>query len=290
MKKLIIILNLGLILGMLTSCNFEQRKVKKFFKRINAREVISASSYIFPGDHGKLYIFYKQFLSNNNVTNFEILDMNDVVINNEPAIITKLKLYNANNRLLNLFKNKNQLEDDIIVDTIFIKQGIDGSYLSFDWSENILPKELKLASVKVENLNVRSGPGKNYSVIDKLEENDDIIIDATYKNTQWFKTITFDKNSNIKYGYIYSSLTDVNEISFFNLGWFGKIGLLVSSIIAFVVLIIVLPLLLTTIFSTAGDNAVFGIILFGVLIAIIVISYEIIEGVIFELFLINLPF
>ena len=182
--------------------SFLEYKFAEFFKRINAREVASASSYIFPGDHGKLYIFYKQFLSNNNVTNFEILNMNDVVINNEPAIIIKLKLHNANSRLLNLFENKNQLEGDIAVDTIFIKQGIDGTYLSFEWSEDILPKELKLASVKVENLNVRSGPGKNYKVIDKLEENDDIIIDGTYKNSQWFKTITFDKNANIKYGYI----------------------------------------------------------------------------------------
>jgi len=300
-NKIIIKLLFGFLIIFNTSCSAEIgsyfdkdfRKVKKFFKRINAREINSASSYIFPEDYANLYIFYEQFLKKNKVIDFQIIDVEKRTIDGQSCLIVKLTCNNCNESLLSYFSDRKKIiNENVIYDTIYIRSVNEKDYLSFDWEwdKNVLSKNLKRAEVKAEVLNVRSGPGTEYPVIAKLEEFNEIIIDSDSKNPSWYKCFFFEKNGKVNYGFISSKFTEIEEISFFNLGWFGKLGLLTASIIALVVLIIIYPLMITTIFRSAQDSGTFGLILFGVFIAIVFLTYQIIENVIFELFLINLPF
>jgi len=290
-KFSIIALSIALLI-LTTSCNFDKREVKKFFKRLNAREVNSAASYIVHDDQANLYYFNNQYWSGNGTSDFEILEMERQMIGEKPCVIVKLKCNNCSDDLLTSFKNKNKLSENIITDTIFVKKINGDKYLSFDLGgfNPQLAKVLRLAQVKSNSVNIRYGPGIGYSIISTLKKSDEVTIDDGFINSEWRKCIFTDERGEVNVGYIASSLTEIKEISYFELGWFGKLGLLVASIIALVVLIVVFPLMLTTIFRTAGDNAVFALILFGVLIAIVLLTYEIIEGVLFELFLINLPF
>ena len=289
-KFSIIALSLGLLF-LTTSCNFDKRKVKKFFKRLNAGEVNSAASYIISDDQANLYYFNNQYWTGNG-SGFKILEMERQMIGEKPCVIVKLNCNNCSDDLLTYFKNKNMLSENIITDTIFVKKVNGDKYLTFDLGgyDPQLSKVLRLAQAKSNSVNIRSGPGVGYSIISTLKKSDEVTIDDGFINSEWRKCIFTDETGELTVGYIASSLTEIKEESYFELGWFGKLGLLVASIIALVVLIVVFPLMLTTIFRTVGDNAVFALILFGVLIVIVLLTYEIIEGVLFELFLINLPF
>ena len=274
-----------------TSCNFNKREVKKFFKRLNAKEVNSAASYIISDDQANLYYFNNQYWSGNG-SDFEIMEMESQMIGEKPCVIVKLKCNNCSEDLLTYFKNRKVLQADIITDTIFVKKVNGDKYLTFDLGgyDPQLSKVLRLAQVKSNSVNIRSGPGIGYSIISTLKKTDEVTIDDGFVNSEWRKCIFTDERGKLTVGYISSSLTEIKDVSYFQIGWFGKLGLLGASIIALVVLIVVFPLMLTTIFRTASDNVVFALILFGVLIAIVLLTYEIIEGVLFELFLINLPF
>jgi hypothetical protein len=273
-------------------CSRDERMVKKFIKRINAREADKASSYIFPKDQAYLFVFNHQFLQNDEVVTFEINDLESGDKNNEPFVAMNLKCKNCSDNLKKYFTQRGIMKGDIVIDTIWIKTVNESSVLSFPWKwdTTLISNDLKLASVKAEVLNIRSGPGKNFGVVSQLKMNDKVLIDQSSENKNWLKCFTFDENGNTKSGYVSSSLTEVEEISFFNLGLFGKMGLLVASIIALIVIIVVIPLMATTIFRSAEDNFTVGIILFVVLIVIVVVAYQIIENVFFELFLLNMPF
>ena len=66
-----------LTLFFLTSCNSNERMVKKFIKRINAREINSASKYLWPEDHASLYVFNERFLADDKLTTFDIKEVNE---------------------------------------------------------------------------------------------------------------------------------------------------------------------------------------------------------------------
>ena len=281
-----------LILITLSGCNGNERKVKKLFKRINAREANKASSYIYPEDQAYLYVFNHQFLIQDEIMNFEITQMENGIKDSEPFVSLKLKCNNCSDNLKKYFSKRGLTIDDLIVDTIWIKKVNESKFLTFPWKWDTkqISKDLKLAKVTSETLNIRSGPGQNYSISGKLKEYDKVLFDKNTEKDSWLKCFTFDEKGNVNPGYISSNLIQIEEISFFKIGLFGKLGLLVASIIALVVVIVVIPLMLTTIFRSAEDNWTLGLILFGVLIGILFLTYQIIENVLFELFLINLPF
>jgi len=281
-----------LVMITLSACSGNERIVKKLFKRLDAREVNKASKYVYPEDQVYLYVFNNQFLKNDKAMNFEINQMAHGIKDNEPFVFIKLKCNNCSDNLKKYFNQRGLIIDGLIVDTIWIKKVNESKFLTFPWKWDTkqISKDLKLAKVTSEILNIRSGPGQNYSISGILKEYDKVLIDRSTEKNNWLKCFTFDEKGNVNLGYIASNLTQIEDISFFNIGLFGKLGLLVASIIALVVIILIIPLMLTTIFRSAEDNWTLGLILFGVLIGILFLTYQIIENVLFELFLINLPF
>jgi hypothetical protein len=288
MKK---ILQIVLISILFISCDSNERNIKKTFNRLNSDETSAASKYIWPEDHKNLYTFEQRFLSKNELLSIDIETIEK--LNDESYKVT-LNCSNSNEELLTYFKSKRNLLSDIkIVDTFFVKKANGKEYLTFDWdlNEKSISNNIKLSSILVEKINLRSGPGKKFNVIGQLEKEEELLMDDNYENSNWRKGFYFEENSSIKEVYFSSQLTDRKEISFFTLNWADSMGVIVISILGLIVLFVVYPLLFGALFRTGGDGAgAFGLILFVVLLVVVYFTYQIIETAIFELFIINLPF
>ena len=288
MKKIIYLTLLSLVF---ISCDSNERNIKKTFNRLNDGEISAASKYIWPEDHKNLYTFDQRFLSKNDLLSFDIETIEK--LNDESYKLT-LNCNNSNKEVLDYFKTKgNLIAETKIVDTIFVKTANGKEYVTFDWDLNdkSISNNIKLSSILVKKLNLRSGPGKNFNVISQLENGDELLIDDNYENSNWRKGFYFEENSNIKKVYFSSKLTDRKEISFFTLKWAESLGIIVISILGLIVLLVVYPLLFSALFRAGGEGAgVFALILFVILLVAIYFTYQIIEIAFFELFIINLPF
>ena len=285
------ILQIMLLSILFISCDSNERNIKKTFNRLNSGETSAASKYIWPEDHKNLYTFNKQFLSKNELLTFDIESIEKV---NDESYKVTLNCSNGNEELLTYFKIKgNFLSGTKIIDTIFVKKANGKEYVTFDWdlNEKSMSDNIKLSSILVEKINLRSGPGKKYNVISQLEKGDELLIDDDYDNSNWRKGFYFEENSSVKQVYFSSKLTDRKEISFFTLNWSDSLGIIVISILGLIVLFVVYPLLFSALFRAGGEGAgTFALILFVVLLIAVYFTYQIIETAFFELFIINLPF
>lgn len=288
MKNLIYLTLISLVLF---SCDSNERNIKKTFNRLNAGETSSASKYIWPEDHKNLYTFKQRFLSKNELLSFDIETVEKL---NEESYKVTLNCSNSNEELLAYFRNKgNFISGTKIVDTIFVKKANGKEYVTFDWdlSEKSISNNIKLSSILVEKINLRSGPGKKHIVISQLKKGDELLVDDNYENSNWRKGIYFEENGSIKKVYFSSKLSDRKEISFFTLDWADSMGIIVVSILGIIVLFVIYPLLFGALFRMGGEGAgVFALILFVVLLIAVYFTYQIIETAFFELFIINLPF
>jgi hypothetical protein len=282
---------LTLISLVLVSCDSNERNIKKTFNRLNSGETSAASKYIWPEDHKNLYTFEQRFLNKNDLLSFDIETIEKL---NEDSYKVILNCSNGNEELLTYFKNKaNLISGTTIVDTFFVKKANGKEYVTFDWNlnEKSISNNIKLSSILVEKINLRSGPGKKYNVISQLERGDELLMDDNYENSNWRKGFYFEQNSSIKEIYFSSKLTDRKEISFFTLKWADSLGIVVITILGLIVIFVVYPLLFGALFRTGGNGVgAFGLILFVVLLVAVYFTYQIIETAFFELFIINLPF
>jgi hypothetical protein len=288
MKKTLFLLLIALFF---VSCDSNERNIKKTFIRLNAGEISAASKYIWPEDHKNLYSFEQRFLSKDELLSFDIETIKEL---NDNSYCVTLNCNNGNEALLQYFNKKgNLITDNKIVDTFFVKKANAKEYITFDWelNEKSISNNIKLSSILVERLNLRSGPGQKFNVIGQLENEDELLIDDSYKNLNWRKGVLFDETSNIKQVYFSAKLTDRKEISFFTLNWADSLGIVVISLLGILVLFVVYPLLFSALFRAGGEGAVtFALLLFVVLIIAVYFTYQIIETAVFEIFMINLPF
>ena len=289
MKNLIYLTLISLVL---VSCDSNERNIKKTFNRLNAGETSAASKYIWPEDHKNLYTFEQRFLSKNELLSFDIETIEKL---NDESYKVSLNCSNSNEELLTYFKNKgNFISETKIVDTFFVKKANGKEYVTFDWdlNEKSISNNIKLSSILVKKINLRSGPGKNFNAIGQLEKGDELLVDDNYDNSNWRKGFYFEEdNSNIKEVYFSSKLSNRKEISFFTLNWADSMGVIVISILGLIVLFVVYPLLFGALFRMGSDGAgAFGLILFVILLVAVYFTYQIVETAFFELFIINLPF
>jgi hypothetical protein len=285
------IIYLVFLLIFFISCDSNERNIKKAFNRLNSRETAAASKYIWPEDQKNLYTFEQQFIKANDLVSFDIETITKL---NDESYKVVLVCSNCNEELLAYFTNKgNLVSDSKIVDTVFVKKSNSNEYITFDWdlNEKSISNDIKLSSILVEKLNLRSGPGSKYDVVGQLEKGDELLIDDSYENSSWRKGLIFNESSQLKNVYFSAKLTDRKEISFFTLNWADSFGIVVISILGLIVLFVVYPLLFSALFRAGGEGAVtFALILFVVLLVAVYFTYQIIETAVFELFLVNLPF
>lgn len=113
MKFFNLLIAFGLLITF-TSCNGNERQVRKIFKRINAGEINSASKYVWPEDHAKLFVFHKRFLENNPLTTFEFIKSETTEKGGKKQLIADFKVLNGSSKLLAYFDSLKILNKDII--------------------------------------------------------------------------------------------------------------------------------------------------------------------------------
>ena len=288
MRNLITIVILFLLV---CSCNSNERRVKKFIKRLNAREINSASKYVWPEDHASLFIFNERFLINDELTTFDILELKSD--ENNEVVTATFELLNAKENLKAYFDSLGWLKENKLTLTFVPRKTQEADYVSiqFPWDDCKLPSSIKKSSVQADRLNLRSGPGLGYSVKRVAEQNEELLIDANYKNNNWRKGFIFNDQGQSETYYFSINWSDEKEISFFTIGYFGTISLIMLGIIGIVVWFLVYPLVLFGgIFRAASEAPSMALILLALMVGSMYFTYQLLENMLFELFLINLPY
>lgn len=264
------------------------RRLKKFVSRFNAGEYACASTYIYPDDRIKLAFFANEVRMKVPHAFIEI----EHCETKDGYVVAKLKWKNANDFLRNYFANvgKPLSKGDILVDTLGIKETLDGECFSFDWgSPKVNTEKLRLASISAEDIewmNIRTDTSTNSQIIGKLRKGNDILIEA--EENDWSRCYIVN-NGQIQTGYIYTAYLSVKERAFSSLSIFDSMSLLVAMI---VIVVICVPLYLLrgaveSIMMSGCTGMASAVILVIILLYVI---YQLIEKILFELFIINLPY
>jgi len=275
----------------LCACNGNQRLVRKFVKRMNAHQVNAASKYIYHGDHPCLYLFNEAIYSKSPNMLFTIQEQQSSIVDGQQCVIVKLKCTNSSPFFRDYMTNLGLLQDnDMLVDTVFIRETEKGKCLSFDWAK-IRGENLKLAIIADTTktyINIRSGAGKDYPVVGKLEKEKKIIIDEYSKDPEWAKCYTVDQQCNTVQGFINKNYLKSSASLFFSPGIFGSMGILLALII---LVIVAVPIIfIADIASALKSIPVIGILLVvGLILGLLYTVYQLLDNILFELFLIVLP-
>ena len=290
-KKLSYWILLGLMMISFSSCtNYSnERSLKKFISRFNMKEYASESTYIYPEDKLQLAFFANEVRKKAPNAFVKI----DYCTAKDDEVIATLKWVNANDFLRNYFANigKKLNAEDAFVDKIKVKETVNGPRLVFNWGCPFINTEkLKLARITFENverMNIRSGAGKNYRVIGNLARGDDILIDNSENG--WSRCYQVNNEGQVQVGYIYTKDMLITESAFFSLGIFESMSLLVAVIIIVVICfpLIYLQAIVEAIKLMGCSSMFFAVIL---ILGFIYVFYHLLEKILFELFIINLPY
>ena len=281
---------------LLFSCSGEERMLKKFESRLNAREYACASSYIYDGDMPSFSFFANGLLEQNPNLMIKLASCSSVMVDGADALSTRFELVNASQQVRNYFKNIGyQLSpQDVFQDTILIRQTNEGKKLSFNWGlDSQDENEYMLAHIvgeDIENMSIRVSPNTSAKVIGKLKKGDDIIIDNNGDEQEWVHCYYINAKGKIIDGYILNNELGKTTSSFFSLGVFDSMTLLVAVIIF--VVICVFFVFGSSLFSMIAVGIPGGgiIIVVGCILGLLYVAYQLLEKILFELFIINLPY
>ncbi len=279
------------ILLLFSSCTGieNERKLKKFVSRMNAQENACAATYLYPEDRLQFAFFANEVRKKVSNAFVEIENIEGA----DDYIVATFRWKNANNFLRTYFTNigKPLNNVDEVTDTIYLKETIDGEYLSFFWSNPELDTEkLRMASIKeekVERMNIRSGAGTGYRIIGKLEKCDDLLIEDQGKD--WSRCYQVNAEGSLMKGYIYTANMSIEESAFFSLGVFESLGLLAALGILLVICIpfFFLSGVINSLVRSSSSGCLLSIVAF---LALLYVLYQLVEKILFEMFIINLPY
>ena len=286
-------LAIGLCLVCLCSCSNDGRLVKKFVKRVNAREVNAASKYVYPADHASLYFFNEEVLEKTPNLLLKLKDKENITINGQKGVVVKIECKNVSQFFVNYMQNLNLLDDNnCIIDTIIIKETEKGERITFDWAK-IKGENLYLANLNKEDsrtsLNIRSDKSEKSDIIGSLTKEQKIVIDEYSEDPNWVQCFTIDHKCDIVQGHIKKTPGLEKNLLFFSLGIFEGFSLLIAVII---LVVIAFPIIfINTIINALWKIPGGGIFLcVGLILGLIYTIYQLLENILFELFLINLPY
>ena len=127
------------------------------------------------------------------------------------------------------------------------------------------------------------------NIIGKLTKNKKIVIDAYSEDPDWVQCFTIDHTCRIVKGYIKKDDALVKNSLFFSLGIFEGLSLLIALIILVVIAfpIIYIGSIVDALFGRGVGGIVFCV---AMILGLIATAYMLLENILYELFLINLPF
>lgn len=273
------------------------RILKKFISRFNAEEYASAATYIYPGDRMNLAFFDKEIKKLAPHAYIKLLDYKTEKSKDDRFIKAKIQWVNCTPDLMNYFKSINHPvnPDGIQEVNLKIRETVDGETISFVWGiPNVLSDNLWIASVKEEDdkpvskIEIYSEP----SIKSKKEgELDKSVIVGKINDDGWMPVYQVNNQGVIYTSYIQEN-TDfsLDRTAYFSLGIFDSMSVILALII---IIVIIVPLyysssIISSIFS--GLPVVGPIVCIVLILGIIYVIYQLLEKILFELFIINLPY
>lgn len=289
MKKIILLIG---FITLLCSCSTGKRMEKKMLSRLSADEFNAASGYIYPGDQGAFMFFVNEVLPCCDNVYFEASDITIIEKGDSPKMKVTYTVRNYNAALINYFQSigKN-ITNGIMVDTVIVKKTKNGEKLSFNWGiPNVNNSNLRWASLssdaKVESMNVRQTPNTDSPIVGKLNKNQRLVIDLDSSTSDWVHAFWINNRGECDNGYIKNTSSVVtSKPNSYSPGIFDSfVFLLIIAIVLLLLVIFLLPIL----FESGGCFS--WILTIIVVISTIYALYQLIEKIIFELFIINLPY
>lgn len=278
----------------LSACNQNERDLRKFISRMNAEEYNSASSYIYPEDLTQLYFFIHEVkplcpMAFIELKEMELQNKND---KNNRQIKILLQWKNPNDALKNYFRNIGRplAQDGCFSDIISVKETVGGDKLTFNWGiPNVENQKLRIVGIKKEqeeinNIGIFADPSTKATKVASLEKGEKCVFEQNEAMSNWLYCYYVDPQGEIATGYINNKQVDTLSNTFFHLNIFESMGLLLAVVIA---VIILFPIWWARAFFIKAKTAVWGLIL---VLGCLYVLYMCIEKILFELFIINLPY
>ncbi len=292
-----IILVMGITL-MLQSCQSysDGRMLKKFISRFNAAEYASAATYVYPGDRMNVAFFAKEVKTLAPHTFIKLEDYDTEGSGEGRFIKAKLKWENTTPALKSYFNNIGlPLDaDDKQVVSLKIRDTNDGETLTFPWGiPNVLTENLWIAN-KTEKDNSGNVPIQLYTAPNAkaktAEKTDKSIIVGEEDNAGWRPAYKVSKDGELITYYIpKDNSINLDRTAFFHLGIFDSVGVIIAMII---LIVIVVPfILLRGVIASLFTGSVYGpLIVVALILVVIYVIYQLLEQILFEMFIINLPY
>lgn len=280
-----------LIIFSLSSCaNVRNNRVlDKFVSRYNAQEYSCAATYIYPGDHNQFAFFarIKDYIAPHAF--LEVEDSKTIA----DSLFVSFKWVNANDELRQYYENigKPLTENDVLIDTMMVRKTMDGRTISFNWVfPEIDTDNMRIASISSESvnkMNIRSAPNKNAKIIGDLKKGQEIFVSNL--GGDWSECYQLYPDQTLCVGYIYTANMSLSDSSFFSLNIFDSMSLLVAFIL---IVVIAVPLFyMQGIAEAVSGGGCVGVgITIVLLLGILYVLYQVLEKILFELFIINLPY
>ena len=290
-------LSVVLIAMLLQSCQgfSDSRMLKKFVSRFNAEEYGCAAAYIFPEDHLNLKFFVSQVrpVAPNLVIKIE--DYATEGDGDSRVLRVKLKWINATPALREYFSEAGYpLSDSDEHELILpIRLTNDGETLTFPFGVPGVSSEslhsTSINSVKEGNsytVNIYSSKSKKSSKVGTMDGN--TIVGEP--NEGWRPCYAVNMEGKVITNYVKESNTyETDKSAYFSLGIFDSMGLLIALIL---IVVICVPLFyLRGIIESIMGSGIGGILLcIVILLGLLYTIYQLIEKILFELFIWNLPY
>lgn len=299
MKKADLYLLLMVLMGLLQSCQSysDGRMLKKFISRFNAGEYSCAAAYVYPGDRMNLAFFAKEVkkLAPNAFVKLESYDTEET--GEDRYIDATLKWENATPALQTYFRTIGYPLNNAGIQKVKLKvRGTnDGETISFVWGiPNVLSDNLWIASVEekdgkpLKDVNLYDSPSENAKKVGKMEH--DVIVQQEGES-KWLPVYEVDNNGNVKKSYMQKSKdVKVDRSAYFTMGIFDSMSLILALIIIIVIAVPVYYLgsIAQSVFSA---NPLLGIVIcIALILGVLYVVYQLLEKILFELFIINLPY
>lgn len=272
------------------------RMLKKFISRFNAGEYASAATYIYPADRMHVAFFAKEVKTLAPNAFIKLKDYKTEGKGENREIVATLKWDNVTPALRNYFTEIGHPLDKDGMQTVKLKirDTADGETMSFIWGiPEVLSDNLWIASVvkkdgkPVEKTFLYKQPGskdKKSGVMDH-----DLIV-GQEDDSGWMPVYQVDKEGKIITSYIVNSKgLKLDRTAYFSLGIFDSISVILALVI---IIVIIVPLFyVKAIIEIFSNNLIVGpIVIIVLLFAILYVVYQLLEKILFELFIINLPY
>ncbi len=255
---------------------------------MNAQEVEKASFYVYKGDYPKMLLYDNFVKSCSPQLHMNIVDKENIRIEGCPAIVATIECKNYSQMYKQYMQSVGLWQEEgIIRDTMRIMDTQDGRRLSFDWCK-ISGDNLAYVSIG-SSFQIRKEPSMQADVVTSQSCYVKGVVDRNDIANGFVKCFFFSSGEMVS-GYVpqQNVYAKQDNTPFYALTWWQYVGILFG-IVLFIGVAVPFFLLRSAIEVFSGSPQSWIVIL-GAILGVLYCLYQLLEMLLFELFLINLPY